>query len=235
MASDPPFRARDWTKHRSWPGESGRQDRGCEYVRADLTKVSDRRNVNAEADRRLGLVGVLVAAAALTDRGDIFDATEERFDEIFDVKVPAPFSLIQGPARVMCREVVARAIVNIQSRSAHGGQPFIAAHCASKGALATLTRNIGHSLVKFRMGVNGLNIVWMSALGEDRIMKTDRGAKDGWLEAAARTKPFGRLPDPKDVARACVYLGSDGSGLMTGADIDFDQNVVGAAGAPIRP
>ena len=77
---------------------------------------------------------------ALSDRGDIFDTTEERFDEIFDVNVRAPFFLIQESVRIMRREKIAGAIVNIQSMSGHGGQPFIAAYCASKGALATLTR-----------------------------------------------------------------------------------------------
>ena len=36
-------------------------------------------------------------------------------------------------------------------------------------------------------------------------MKTYHGAKDGWLEEAVKTKPFGRLIDPKEVARACAY------------------------------
>ena len=204
---------------------------GCPtgFVRADLARVADCRSVIEEADRRFGRVDVLVNAAALTDRGDIFDTTEERYNEIFDVNVRAPFFLIQETVRIMRRERIAGAIVNIQSMSAHGGQPFITAYCASKGALATLTRNVAHSLVKFRIRVNGLNIGWMATPGEDRIMKTYHGAADGWLEAAAKTKPFGRLLDPKEVARACAYLASDESGLMTGANIDFDQNVIGTA------
>jgi NAD(P)-dependent dehydrogenase (short-subunit alcohol dehydrogenase family) len=210
---------------------------GCPtvFVKADLAKVDDCRNVVREADRRFGRVDALVNAAALTDRGDIFDTTEERYNEIFDVNVRAPFFLIQETARIMRREKIAGSIVNIQSMSAHGGQPFIAVYCASKGALATLTRNVAHSLVKFRIRVNGLNIGWMSTPGEDRIMKTYHGAQDGWLEAAAKTKPFGRLVDPKEVARACAYLCSGESGLMTGSNIDFDQNVVGTSDAPIEP
>jgi NAD(P)-dependent dehydrogenase (short-subunit alcohol dehydrogenase family) len=210
---------------------------GCPtvFVKADLAKVADCRNVVAEADRRFGRVDALVNAAALTDRGDIFDTTEERYNEIFDVNVRAPFFLIQEAVRIMRREKIAGTVVNIQSMSGHGGQPFIAAYCASKGALATLTRNVAHSLLKFRIRVNGLNIGWMSTPGEDRIMKTYHGAKDGWLDEAVKAKPFGRLLDPKEVARACAYLSSDESGLMTGANIDFDQNVVGTADPPIEP
>ncbi len=210
---------------------------GCptHFVKADLAKVADCRRVIAEADRRFGRIDVLVNAAALTDRGNIFDTTEERYNEIFDVNVRAPFFLIQGAVAIMRREKVQGSIVNIQSMSAHGGQPFITAYCASKGALAALTRNVAHSLLKFRIRVNGLNIGWMSTPGEDRIMRTYHGADDGWLEAAAKTKPFGRLIDPREVARACAFLVSDESGLMTGANIDFDQNVVGASDPPLEP
>jgi NAD(P)-dependent dehydrogenase (short-subunit alcohol dehydrogenase family) len=205
------------------------------FVQADLAKVADCRKVVAKAEERFGRVDALVNAAALTDRGDIFDTTEQRFNEIFDVNVRAPFFLIQETVRIMRRRKIAGSIVNIQSMSAHGGQPFITAYCASKGALAILTRNVAHSLLKFHIRVNGLNIGWMSTPGEDRIMKTYHGAKDGWLEAAAKTRPFGRLIDPKEVARACAFLCSDESGLMTGSNIDFDQTVVGASDPPIEP
>jgi NAD(P)-dependent dehydrogenase (short-subunit alcohol dehydrogenase family) len=210
---------------------------GCPtvFVQADLAKVADCRQVVAKADERFGRVDALVNAAALSDRGNIFDTTEERYNEIFAVNARAPFFLIQETVRIMRREKIAGSIVNIQSMSAHGGQPFIAAYCASKGALATLTRNVAHSLLKFRIRVNGLNIGWMSTPGEDRIMKTYHGAKDGWLEEAVKMKPFGRLVDPKEVARACAFLCSDESGLMTGANIDLDQNVVGAGDPPIEP
>ncbi len=209
---------------------------GCPtvFVQADLANVADCRKVVAKAEERFGRVDLLVNAAGLSDRGDIFDTTEERFNEIFDVNVRAPFFLIQESARVMRRQKIAGSIVNIQSMSAHGGQPFITAYCASKGALATLTRNVAHSLLNFRIRVNGLNIGWMSTPGEDRIMKTYHGAKDGWLEEAVKTKPFGRLIDPKEVARACAFLCSDESGLMTGSNIDFDQNVVGTADPPLQ-
>jgi NAD(P)-dependent dehydrogenase (short-subunit alcohol dehydrogenase family) len=210
---------------------------GCPtvFVQADLAKVADCRKVVAKADERFGRVDALVNAAALTDRGNIFDTTEERYNEIFDVNVRAPFFLIQETVRIMRRETISGSIVNIQSMSAHGGQPFITAYCASKGALATLTRNVAHSLLKFRIRVNGLNIGWMSTVGEDNIQKKYHDAKDGWLEDAVKSRPFGRLIDPKEVARACAYLCSDESGLMTGSNIDFDQNVVGTGDPPLEP
>ena len=210
---------------------------GCptHFVAADLAKVAQCRKLIEEADERFHRIDALVNAAALTDRGTIFDTTEERYNEIFDVNMRAPFFLIQGAVTIMKRERIAGSIVNIQSMSAHGGQPFITAYCASKGALAILTKNVAHSLVRYRIRVNGLNIGWMSTPGEDRIMKTYHGKTDGWLEEAVKTRPFGRLIDPKEVARACAYLASAESGLMTGSNIDFDQNVVGTGDPPLEP
>jgi NAD(P)-dependent dehydrogenase (short-subunit alcohol dehydrogenase family) len=210
---------------------------GCPtaFVAADLANVADCRKVIGEADRRFKRVDILVNAAGLTDRGNIFETTEERFNEIFNVNVRAPFFLIQETAKIMRRERIAGSIINIQSMSAHGGQPFIAAYCSSKGALATLTRNAAHSLIKFRIRVNGLNIGWMATPGEDRIMKTYHGAKEGWLDEAVKSRPFGRLIDPHEVARACAYLASEESGLMTGSNIDFDQTIVGVSDPPIEP
>lgn len=210
---------------------------GCPtiFVPADLARVADCRKVITKADERFGRVDSLVNAAGLTDRGNIFDTTEERFNEIFAVNVRAPFFLIQESVRIMQRDRTAGTIVNIQSIAAHGGPPHVTAYCASKGALATLTRNVAYSLIKFKIRVNGLNIGWMATPGEDRAMKTYHGAQDGWAEAAAKTMPLGRLIDPQEIARACAFLCSNESGLMTGANIDFDQTVIGVMGSPIEP
>jgi NAD(P)-dependent dehydrogenase (short-subunit alcohol dehydrogenase family) len=163
----------------------------------------------------------------MTDRGTIFDTSPELFDRMFAVNVRAPFFLMQDAAKIMRRERIEGAMVNILSMSAHGGQPFISAYCGSKGALATLTKNAAFSLMPWRIRVNGLNIGWMSTPGEDRIMRVYHDAQDGWLERAAAEQPFGRLLDPVEVARAVAFLASGESGLMTGSIIDFDQSVIG--------
>ena len=47
------------------------------------------------------------------------------------------------------------------------------------------------------------------------------------IDRAAAAKPFGRILDPKEVARAVLWMASDDSGMMTGAVIPFDQSVYG--------
>jgi NAD(P)-dependent dehydrogenase (short-subunit alcohol dehydrogenase family) len=66
-------------------------------------------------------------------------------------------------------------------------------------------------------------------------MRLYHGARDGWLEQAVKDRPFGRLISPEEVARACLYLASDESGLMTGSNIDFDQTIVGIGADPLQP
>jgi NAD(P)-dependent dehydrogenase (short-subunit alcohol dehydrogenase family) len=141
--------------------------------------------------------------------------------------VRAPFFLMQEALKVMRREGVRGTVVNIISMSGHGGQSFITAYCASKGALITLTKNVAFGIMRHGIRVNGLCIGWMDTPGEDRIMKTYHGATDGWLEEAEANLPFGRLLKPDEVARAVAYLATEESGMMTGSIIDFDQAVVG--------
>ena len=210
---------------------------GCPttFVAADLARVTDCRRIVAAADDAFGSVHALVNCAACTDRGTILDTSEDLFDRMFAVNVRAPFFLIQDAARIMRREGTPGASVNILSMSGHGGQPFICAYSGSKGALATLTRNIAFSLMPDRIRVNGLNIGWMDTPAEDAIQKGFHGAPGGWLAAAEAQQPFGRLLKTNEVARTIAFLCSDESGMMTGSIVDFDQSVLGAYDVPPQP
>jgi NAD(P)-dependent dehydrogenase (short-subunit alcohol dehydrogenase family) len=204
------------------------------FVRAELAKIGSAKVIASACDKAFGRVDILVNAAGMTDRGNIFDTTPELFDAMVAVNVRAPFFLMQEAVKIMKREKIEGAIINIQSMSANGGQAFLTPYSMSKGALAVLTKNVAHALVKHRIRVNGLNIGWMDTPGEHAIMKKYHNAKPGWLKAAEKTRPFGRLIDPREVARACAYLASAESGLITGSNIDFDQNVVGVGDPPLE-
>ena len=207
---------------------------GCRthFVAAELADVADCRAVVAKADAEFGRLDVLVNAAAITDRGTLLDTSPELFDTMFAVNVRAPFFLMQDAAKIMIRERIEGAMVNILSMSAHGGQPFIIAYCGSKGALLTLTKNAAFSLLRNRIRVNGLTIGWMDTPGEHLIQKKYHDAPSDWLARAEADKPFGRLLKPTEVARAVAYLASDELGLMTGSIIDFDQQVNGTQESP---
>jgi len=210
------------------------EDKGVKtvFVPADLSVMKDTDKIIAAANSAFGRVDILVNSAGLTDRGTIWDTQPELFDRMFAINVRAPFFLMQQALKVMDRERIKGSIVNIISMSGHGGQSFITAYAASKGALITLTKNVAYSVMNRQIRVNGLTIGHMDTPGEDRIMKVFHGADDSWLQGAEAQKPFGRLLKPDEVARAVGFLASAESGLMTGSIIDFDQQVLGAGDSP---
>lgn len=225
---------------RSAPGEAlakTLEAQGCptRFVTADLSQVAACQRVIEAADEAFGRLDVLVNCAGLSERGTIVDTDEATFDRIFALNVRAPFFLMQAAARLMIRNAIEGRMVNIVSMAAHGGQPFISAYSASKGALATLTRNTAFALMRNRIRVNGLNIGWMNTPGEDRVQKTFHGAGAGWLEEAAAAQPFGRLLAPDEVASGVEFLATGASGMMTGAVIDFDQAIPGCYMAAPQP
>jgi NAD(P)-dependent dehydrogenase (short-subunit alcohol dehydrogenase family) len=203
--------------------------KGCrtEFVRADLEDLDQTRAVTARADDVFGRVDVLVNVAGLTDRGTVWDTTPELWDRVFAVNVRAPFFLMQAALKVMEREQIEGAMVNIISVNAHGGTSFLTPYSASKGALATLTKNFAHSVSNRRIKVNGLNIGWVDTTGEHTTLKRFHDAPDDWLETAEKSRPWGRLMKPDEVARAVAFLAGPESGVMTGSIIDFDQVVLG--------
>jgi NAD(P)-dependent dehydrogenase (short-subunit alcohol dehydrogenase family) len=210
------------------------EGQGCaaELALAGLEDVAACRAAVAACDRRFGRLDGLVNAAGITDRGSIDDTTPELWDRMFAVNVRAPFFLTQEAVRLMRRNPTdggsqAGAIVNIITMSSHGGQPKLTAYSASKGALATLTRNLGHALRPERIRVNGLNIGWTETPNEHRVQLAE-GQPADWLKKAEAAQPFGRLIKPDDVAEAALFLLGPASGIMTGSVIDYDQMVIGA-------
>ncbi|MCP4396423.1 MAG: SDR family oxidoreductase [bacterium] len=204
------------------------QDLGCscEFVRADLTVEADCRNVVLKCDEKFGSVHGLVNAAGITDRGGLEDTTVAAWDRMFNTNVRAPFLLTQEVVKVMRCEKIGGSIVNIISDTSHGGPPYIMAYSASKGALATLTKNNAQALRHDKIRVNGINMGWTLTAHEDQIQKTLAG--ENWLAEAEARQPFGRLLRPYDIAHLAAYLLSDQAEMMTGSVIDFNQNVIGA-------
>lgn len=199
----------------------------AEFVRADLSNVADCRRIIRQCDERFGRVDGLVNAAADTNRAALDELTVEFWDHQFAVNVRAPFLLTQEAVRVMRREKIAGSIVNILSVAAYCGLEILPAYSATKGALSTFTKNTANSLRKHRIRVNGIKLGWTDTPAEHDVQRK-QGSPDNWLETGEQQSPFGRLIKPDDVARLCMYLLSDESGILTGSNIDFAQRVIGA-------
>ena len=204
------------------------------FISADLAKPDEPTRIVKTVDETFGVVHGLLNSAAETSRGSVWNTTPEMFDTMMAVNVRAPFMLLQGCAKIMKREGVAGAVVNIGSVTGYGGDVNLTHYAISKGALHTLTRNCAYSLMRDRIRVNLLNPGWMDTPTEDATQRKWHNAQDGWLQKAESQQPLGRLIKPDELARTIMFLLSDESGLMTGAVIDFDQSVVGA-GSPSKP
>ncbi len=198
----------------------------CIFVPVSLDSVEDCFNFIDKTEEKFGRLDALLNVAGTSIRGDLFNTTPEVWDEIMAVNVRAPFFLTQRAAEVMRRHKIAGAIANIGSIVAYGGPPFLAPYATSKGALATMTRNLANTLKHDRIRVNTLNIGWTNTPWEHVIQTQTHGRPENWLELASKEQPFGRLIEVDEVARALCFLVSDESGLMTGSVFEFDQTIL---------
>jgi NAD(P)-dependent dehydrogenase (short-subunit alcohol dehydrogenase family) len=199
----------------------------AEFIAAELSDISQVERIVPFATQRFGRLDILCNIAGLTARSSIRNATPEQFDRMFAINVRAPFFLMQAAIALMERQGSGGAIVNIASVNAHGGWEALAPYSASKGALATLTKNVANAVGFSRIRVNALALGWIDTPGEHTVRTTQDRAPDDWTEEAGRMLPFGRLISADEVARAIAWLASDESGLITGAIIDYNQTVMG--------
>lgn len=203
---------------------------GCEaqFVPTDMASATAPLELMAAAIKAHGPVNALVNAAALGARGTLLDTTPTLWDQIFDTNARGPFFLMQGFVKHRLAQGGGGSIVNILSVCAHCGQSFLAAYSGSKGALATLTRNVANAYRHDRIRCNAILPGWMDTPGEDAIQKKYHGATDDWLARAEASQPMGQLAKPHQLAGLASYLLAPDAGVMTGALIDYDQNIPGS-------
>ena len=195
---------------------------------ADLADPSAPAALIAACVAKFGRVDALVNVAALTDRASFVDGDLDMWERLFAVNARAPFFLMQGAIADMRRRGAPGAIVNILSINIHCGAPELAIYSATKGALATLTKNAANAHRFDRIRVNGINLGWADTPGERQMQGVTLGKGEGWLARAEAEQPFGRLVQTDDVARLALFLLSDAGGPMTGALIDQEQWVAGS-------
>ena len=203
---------------------------GCEakFMSLDLQDVKACANLVEAAINEFGTVNALANAAALGARGTLLDTSVELWDQMFNTNVRGPFFLMQAFMKHRLEQGGGGSIVNILSQCAHCGQSYLSPYSSSKGALATLTKNVANAYRQNRVRCNAILPGWMDTPGENITQRRYHGATDGWLERAEASQPMGQLCKPHQLAGLASYLLSSDSGVMTGALIDYDQNVAGA-------
>jgi NAD(P)-dependent dehydrogenase (short-subunit alcohol dehydrogenase family) len=197
------------------------------FIETDLAIHDQVKRVIPAVDAAFGRVDIVCNIAGLTDRGTLLDTDLELFDRMFAINVRAPFFLLQDAVTVMKREGRGGSVVNISSVNAHVGGPNLAAYSASKAAIVNLTKNTANAFNMDRIRANAVLPGWVDTPGEHETLKKFHDAPDNWLEAAEKSRPFGKLLKADDVARMIVFLASPESAPMTGSVIDYEQAVFG--------
>jgi len=198
------------------------------FVAADLADPEAPDLLAKACINRFGRIDALVNAAGLTDRASFLDADLDDWASLFAVNARAPFFLMQAAIADMKKRGQGGAILNILSINAHCGSPELAVYSATKGALATLTKNAANAHRVDRIRVNGINVGWTDTPAERAMQADTLGNGPGWLDAANASQPFGRLFSTNDIANLAVFLLSDAAGPMTGTLVDQEQWVIGA-------
>jgi len=195
-------------------------------IEADLAQADAPARVMAAALARAGRVDALVNAAGVTARASFLDADAGRFDALIAVNLRAPFFLMSELIRQLTGRSAPGEIVNIQSMNVHCGAADLAIYAASKAGLQTLTKNAAQAHMADRIRVNGINLGWVATETERALQDAIHGP--GWLDAQAAGMPLGRMVSAPDCAAQAVWLLSDASAPLTGANIDLEQRVAGA-------
>ena len=197
------------------------------FQRADVSIEADCRALIEAAVKHYGRIDVLVNNVGLSTRGNIEDTTVELWDRLFATNVRSAFICMQQAVKHM-KAQSRGSIINIGSVNAYIGEPKLMAYSATKGALMTLTKNNASYLNRYRIRVNQLNVGWTETPNEHRVKTQEEGKGANWLEEAVRTRPFGRLLLPLDIAYGALYFASDESQCITGSVLDLEQHPVGA-------
>jgi NAD(P)-dependent dehydrogenase (short-subunit alcohol dehydrogenase family) len=194
-------------------------------VAGDLRNVDACRQIVRDVVQRRGGIDILVNNAATVARASIENATLDQWDTIMAVNLRAPFLLLQEAVKSM-KTRGGGSIVNIGSINAYVGLPQLGPYSVSKGGLMTMTKNAALALGPYHIRVNQLNVGWTLTEGEDAVQRSDGKGAD-WLQDAVKTRPFGRLLLPRDIAMAAAYFASDDSAVVSGAVIDVEQFPLG--------
>ena len=172
---------------------------------------------------RFHRIDALVNNAALTSRSNIDCADAAHFDLMVRVNVRAPFLLIKE-ALPHFRRQRRGVVLNVGSVNAYAGEPNLLVYSITKGALMTLTRNLGDALASEGIRVNQINPGWTLTENERRL-KQEEGLGTDW-ESRIPTKyaPSGRLFRPEEVAAHAVFWLSDASGPVSGSVYEIEQH-----------
>jgi NAD(P)-dependent dehydrogenase (short-subunit alcohol dehydrogenase family) len=190
---------------------------GAEAVVGDITEPGLAERVVAQAVERWGRLDGLVNNAALVLEGDLLETDEENWRRTLAINLEAPFLWCKAAIPAMV-EGGGGSIVNISSTEGIVARPSHCSYVTSKAALNGLTRSIA---IDFGRREIRANTICPGSIESEKFREYVAGRPE--LEAELISYNYrGRLGRPEEVAACCVYLLSDDSGFVNGADYVID-------------
>jgi NAD(P)-dependent dehydrogenase (short-subunit alcohol dehydrogenase family) len=163
-------------------------------------------------------VDVLVNNAGASDEMPAIDFPVDRFREIVEVNLVAPFALSQWAARAMIETSGGGSIINVASQyGLVGVEAGIAGYAASKGGLVNLTRQLAAEWARVGVRVNALAPGYFPSEMTSGLFDSD--ASLDWI---TRTSPMGRPGEEHELDGALLFLAGDASSYVTGSVLSVD-------------
>ncbi|GAA2431498.1 SDR family oxidoreductase [Streptomyces pulveraceus] len=191
------------------PSAGGRE---ALFVPADVRDPAAASALVDTAVERFGGLDVLVNNAGGSPDADAATVSPRFVEKVVALNLLAPFYVAQAAHRVMRDQEDGGSVVNIGSVSAHDPQPGTAAYTAAKAGLLALTRALALEWAP-AVRVNHITTGLIRTPGAASVYGADGGA------SVAGVIPMRRMAVPEDVARACLFLASELSGYVNGADL----------------
>ncbi|MCF0054534.1 SDR family oxidoreductase [Dyadobacter sp. CY356] len=196
---------------------------GAIGIVSDVSDLNNIKNAYEEVSDKFGKIDVLIVNAGIFLAGPLADFTEEQFDQTSDVNFKGAFFSVQ---RALPYLNDGASIVLTSTALNEKGLGIGAAYSASKAAVRSLARSFSAELLDRNIRVNVLS----PGPIDTPIFGRGGGSKeevDGTKDYFASINPSKRLGLPMEIAEGFLYLASDASKYMLGAELVLDGGVKG--------
>jgi len=192
--------------------------RNASGVRGDVSNVGDLERLYAQIRDEKGRLDILFANAGIAKYAALGKITEELYDSIFNVNVKGVLFTVQKALPLMpegASIILNASVVGSKGLSANS------VYSATKAAIRSFARTWTTDLKDRRIRVNAISPGTIDTPGLNDLLASGEAGEQR-RKTVASAIPLGRFGRPDEVAKAVVFLASDESSYITGAEIFVD-------------